>query len=221
MRSTTSEPKAKPLKRPSQARAKFTVQAIFDAYVRIWQRDGWQRITTRAVALETGIAVGTLYDYFPNKTAMHSGYMRYCIESLIAKVDSQVTHAEGLDWQSRLQGLLQILCGVDRSGLPWFHPDMLDLEPSIAELKHQQRAHQELNQMWQRVFQACPDLPRVPDPATIEALHLAVWGGRRYALLLQMDEAYMRQWAKQMEKLCLATIIATQQSLSATDNAGP
>ncbi|WP_394243100.1 TetR/AcrR family transcriptional regulator [Halopseudomonas laoshanensis] len=208
MRPAAPEPKARPLKRPSQARAKFTVQAIFDAFVRIWQRDGWQRITTRAVALETGIAVGTLYDYFPNKTALHSGYMRYCIESLIEKVDTQVTQAQGLSWEARLHGLLQILCGVERTDLPWFHPDMLDLEPSIAELKHQQCAHQELNQMWQRVFQACNDLPRVPSPATIEALHIAVWGGRRYALLLQMDDDYMRQWAEQMEQLCRAAIQA-------------
>ena len=63
----------KPLKRPTQGRAKMTVQAIFDTYVRIWQRDGWERVTTRAVALEAGVAVGTLYDYFPSKQALHSG----------------------------------------------------------------------------------------------------------------------------------------------------
>ena len=57
-----AQPSAKPLKRPTQARARFTVQAIYDAFVRIWQRDGWQRLTTRNVALETGISVGTLYD---------------------------------------------------------------------------------------------------------------------------------------------------------------
>ena len=65
----------RPLKRPRQARARFTVQAIYDAFVRIWQRDGWQRLTTRNVALETGISVGTLYDYFPSKTALLSGYV--------------------------------------------------------------------------------------------------------------------------------------------------
>ena len=67
----------KPLKRPAQARPRFTVQAIYDAFVRIWQRDGSAGVATRAVALETGVAVGTLYEYFPNKQALLSGYVRY------------------------------------------------------------------------------------------------------------------------------------------------
>ncbi|MEY4564772.1 MAG: hypothetical protein RLZZ618_4049, partial [Pseudomonadota bacterium] len=50
-------PGSKPLKRPTQARAKVTVQAVFDAFVRIWQREGWAGVSTRAVALETGIAI--------------------------------------------------------------------------------------------------------------------------------------------------------------------
>ncbi|MAB24373.1 MAG: TetR family transcriptional regulator, partial [Pseudomonadales bacterium] len=68
-KSTPLYPRPKPLKRPTQSRAKATVQAIFDTYVRIWQRDGWERLTTRAIALEAGVAVGTLYDYFPSKQA--------------------------------------------------------------------------------------------------------------------------------------------------------
>src|SRR6188474_3749569 len=82
-------PAAKPLKRPSQARARFTVQAIYDAFVRIWRRDGWERLTTRAVALETGISVGTLYEYFPNKLALLSGYVRHSVEVLVEAVDRE------------------------------------------------------------------------------------------------------------------------------------
>jgi len=75
--------RAKPLKRPSQRRAKFTVQAIYEAFVRIWQRGGAQAATTRAVALEAGCSVGTLYEYFPNKEALLSGYVRHTIEVLL------------------------------------------------------------------------------------------------------------------------------------------
>ena len=106
----TAAAPAKPLKRPSQARAQFTVQAIYDAFVRIWQRDGWARLTTRAVALETGISVGTLYDYFPNKQALLSGYVRHCIDALLARVHSDVVLAAsdglldfvGATWTERL-----------------------------------------------------------------------------------------------------------------------
>ena len=203
------EPRHKPLKRPTQARAKFTVQAIYEAFVRIWQRDGWERLTTRAVALEAGVAVGTFYDYFPSKTALYSGYVRHCIESLVQAVDEQAVQPGDLGWQQRIHRLVRLVCGVDRSVNAWFHHDMLALEPGIAEPKHQRRAYDELAAMWQRVFDACTDLPQQPSPGTIEALHLAVWGGRRYAMLVQLDHDRMQAWAGEVEQLCHAVIQRT------------
>jgi len=201
-------PRAKPLKRPKQARARFTVQAIYDAYVRIWQRDGWDRLTTRNVALETGIAVGTLYDYFPSKEALHSGYVRHCIEGLIRAVEQQAVEPDNMAWETRVRRVVSILAGIERDDLSWFHPDMLQLEPYIADQKHQRRAYEELLAMWHRVFAACPEIAdRIP-PATIEALHLSVWGGRRYAMLVRLDEPGMVQWAVQTERLCCATVAA-------------
>ncbi|MBX3620505.1 MAG: TetR/AcrR family transcriptional regulator [Rhizobacter sp.] len=201
---------AKPLKRPTQARAKVTVQAIFDAFVRIWQRDGWARLTTRAVALEAGVAVGTLYDYFPSKTALQSGYVRHCIESLILAVDTQAVQPAGLAWRERVHRLVQLACGVSDAPPSWFHPDMLAIEPQVAEPKHQRRAHEELCVMWQRVFDACTDLPRRPSPKTVQALHLAVWGGRRYAMLVQLGDAPLRRWAAEMERLCRLALLAPE-----------
>ncbi|WP_148861024.1 TetR/AcrR family transcriptional regulator [Marinobacter fonticola] len=194
-------PRVKPLKRPRQARARFTVQAIFDAYVRIWQRDGWNKLTTRKVALETGVAVGTLYDYFPSKEALHSGYVRHCIEQLIARVDEQVVAPDDMPWRARIQRLIRLLCGQESPA--WFHPDMMDLEPRIADSRLQQRAYDELLGLWQRVIDACDDLAPVA-PETVEALHLAVWGGRRYGLLVRLDAKRMARWAAEMERLCIA-----------------
>jgi len=199
----------KPLKRPSQARARFTVQAIYDAFVRIWRRDGWQKLTTRAVALETGISVGTLYEYFPNKLALLSGYVRHGLEALVQAIEREAVQPAGLDWQQRVQQLVRLVCGVDAPELPWFHPDMLTLEAQIAEAKHHRRAYDELLAAWQRVLQACTDLPAQPPSETLRALHLAVWGGRRYALLLQLDETQAREWAAQMQRICVASIAST------------
>ncbi|MFA5676966.1 MAG: TetR/AcrR family transcriptional regulator [Pseudomonas sp.] len=204
---TTPTSRSKPLKRPTQARARFTVQAIFEAYVRIWQRDGWEGLTTRAVALEAGVAIGTLYDYFPSKEALHSAYVRHCMETLIAAVDEQAVQASGLSWQQRIGLVVRLLCGLHE--LSWFHPDMLALEPRIAEQKHQQRAWAEFIDLWRRVFDACADLPVRPDDSLIEALHLAVWGGRRYAMQLRLDEPRLQQWAAEMEQLCLSRLNST------------
>ena len=217
MSTAPATPKAKPLKRPTQARAKVTVQAIFDAFVRIWQRDGWSRLTTRAVALETGIAIGTLYDYFPSKTALLSGYVRHCIEALLRTVDENAVLPPDLPWRERLHRLVKLAGGVDHQDLPWFHRDMMVLEAEIAEPKHQRRAHEELTAMWQRVFDACTDLPHPPSPATVEALHLAVWGGRRYATLVQLDAAHKARWVDEMERLCVAALLSAPGPTTQTD----
>ena len=197
---------ARPLKRPRQARARFTVQAIYGAFVRIWQRDGWDKLTTRNVALETGIAVGTLYDYFPNKTALLSGYVRHCIEALLAAIERDAVQPAGLPWEQRIHRLVRLVCGVDAPELPWFHPEMLALEAQMAEPRDHRRAHEELAAAWGRVLAACTDLAHPPGPEIAQALHLSAWGGRRYVLLLQLDAAAMRQWADGVEQLCCAAI---------------
>ncbi|WP_328186648.1 TetR/AcrR family transcriptional regulator [Marinobacter sp. OP 3.4] len=194
-------PRNKPLKRPRQARARFTVQAIYDAYVRIWQRDGWDQLTTRKVALETGIAVGTFYDYFPSKEALHSGYVRHCIEELLQRIEERVITPDNLDWRQRLRGLIRHLAGLE-SDRTWFSPDMMRLEPIVADPRHQQRAYDELLGIWHRTLAACPDLSPGPSAETVEALHLAVWGGRRYALHVHLDVARVESWATEMERFC-------------------
>lgn len=196
----------KPLKRPSQARARFTVQAIYDAFVRIWQRDGWDRLTTRAVALETGISVGTLYEYFPSKLALLSGYVRHGVERLVAAIDREAVAPRGLAWQVRLRQAVRLTCGVDAPELAWFHPDMLALEGQVAEPKHHRRVHDELLAVWTRVFAACDDLAHPPASETVRALVMALWGGRRYALLLQLDLDSARAWAAEMDRWCVGAV---------------
>lgn len=186
-------PRPKPLKRPAQARAKFTVQAIYDSFVRIWQRDGWTRLTTRAVALETGVSVGTLYEYFPNKQAMLSGYVRHCIESLVAALAQRPI---------TIERVVRLICDPAGERMPTFDAQMLDLEHEIAEPKHHRRAYDELLAAWHSALAAAGCHA---DPARIEALFVAAWGGRRYMLLVQPPLA-AQAWVAQMQHVCAASL---------------
>ncbi len=203
-----SAPPAKPLKRPSQARARFTVQAIYDAFVRIWRTEGWERLTTRAVALETGISVGTLYEYFPNKQALLSGYVRHGMDVVLKIIDKQVVQANDAPWQERLHHLLRLTLGIDAPELPYYDAQMLALEPHIAELKHQRRVHQELLAVWSKALHACADLPQPPSARTVHTLFLSAFGGRRHLLLIHADVATARAWAAELERHCRLVLSA-------------
>ena len=65
-----SQQRALPRKRPLQARARQTVEAIVEAAARILESQGRDRLTTNAVAERAGVSIGTLYQYFPDKEAL-------------------------------------------------------------------------------------------------------------------------------------------------------
>jgi AcrR family transcriptional regulator len=59
-----------PRKSPVQARSAASVDAILEATIQVLLNVGKQRLTTTRVALRAGVSVGTLYQYFPNKSAL-------------------------------------------------------------------------------------------------------------------------------------------------------
>ena len=171
----------RPHKRPSQARSQFTVQTLYDAFVRIWSRSGPEAVTMRTVAEASGYAVGTLYEYFPNREALLSGYVRHCLEDLCRRM----LEADGdstLPWRARLRRVVGEALDENHAA-PYFDSHMVLLESTIADGQDHQKAFTRLCETWQTLLRGWPDLPPVDD-AVVELLLLNLWGGRRYAILL-------------------------------------
>src|SRR5271156_5736168 len=59
-----------PRKSPVQARSAASVDAILEATIQVLLSVGKERLTTTRVALRAGVSVGTLYQYYPNKSAL-------------------------------------------------------------------------------------------------------------------------------------------------------
>lgn len=57
-------------RRPTQMRARLTVEAVLDASVKLLKRDGADAITTNRVAEVAGVSIGSVYQYFPDKHAI-------------------------------------------------------------------------------------------------------------------------------------------------------
>ena len=57
-------------KAPQQARSNALVEAVLEAAIQVLASDGARRFTTARVAERAGVSVGSLYQYFPNKSAI-------------------------------------------------------------------------------------------------------------------------------------------------------
>ena len=57
-----------------------TRQRILEVATALLARDGWQRTTTRAIALEAGIATGTIFNYFPTKESIAAALIAEALE---------------------------------------------------------------------------------------------------------------------------------------------
>jgi len=71
-----------PRKSPVQARSTASVEAILEATVQVLVAVGKERLTTTRVADRAGVSVGTLYQYFPNKTALLQAALRRHLEAV-------------------------------------------------------------------------------------------------------------------------------------------
>jgi AcrR family transcriptional regulator len=79
--------RSEPRKSPVQARSTASVDAILKATVQVLLKVGKEKLTTTRVAARAGVSVGTLYQYFPNKSALLRAAMRLHMEEILAEVD--------------------------------------------------------------------------------------------------------------------------------------
>ncbi len=78
----------KPRKRPVQARSTASVAAILEATLQVLLEVGKERLTTTRVAARAGVSVGTLYQYFPNKSALLQAVLRDHLEGVARAVEA-------------------------------------------------------------------------------------------------------------------------------------
>ena len=98
-------------KNPSQARARDTIEVIFEATARILERAGRRGLSTNAIAELAGISIGSLYHYFPSKEAVLVAMARRELEAhgmAVRQAMSQTSTAAALEPERQVvRALLQ------------------------------------------------------------------------------------------------------------------
>jgi AcrR family transcriptional regulator len=84
-----------PRKLPVQARSAASVEAILAATIQVLLSVGKDRLTTTRVALRAGVSVGTLYQYFPNKSALLRAALERHLDEVTTAIERVCREQEG------------------------------------------------------------------------------------------------------------------------------
>src|SRR4051794_35812262 len=96
-----------PRKLPLQARSTASVDAILEATVQVLLDLGKERLTTTRVASRAGVSVGTLYQYFPNKSALLQAALKRHMEGVTDAVEQACREQKGKSLESMATALVQ------------------------------------------------------------------------------------------------------------------
>jgi len=118
-------------KRPRQARSEGMVAAILEAAARILETEGLDGLTTNTVANRAGVSVGSLYQYFPGRSAILAELTRRERANLATRIQAVSADARNQSLETALRRLIDAAIGhqLDRPALA----RALDyIEPSLA-----------------------------------------------------------------------------------------
>jgi AcrR family transcriptional regulator len=76
-----------PRKSPVQVRSTASVDAILEATIQVLLNVGKEQLTTTKVALRAGVSVGTLYQYFPNKSALLQAALKRHMDEITGAIE--------------------------------------------------------------------------------------------------------------------------------------
>jgi len=97
-----SNPVAKPRKRPLQTRSRETVAVILEATARILEAEGLEAANTNAIAARAGVSIGSVYQYFPDKSAIFAELIHKAEADLGDNLEMLLARTAGLALEERV-----------------------------------------------------------------------------------------------------------------------
>lgn len=110
----TSQPLVKMRKKPRQARAAATLDAIVEAAAQLLRKEGEEAVTTARVAERAGVSIGSIYQYFPNRDAILVALIRREREAIGAEVARKIAEIEPQSGEEIVRAIIATLVAAFR-----------------------------------------------------------------------------------------------------------
>jgi AcrR family transcriptional regulator len=164
-------------KSPRQQRAKMTVLALEQAFVRVLMLHGdFQKIRVREVVELAGVGIGTFYDYFRNLQDLAASAMRTRRDQLIDALRQTILEQAQAPLPTLIDAMLDD--GVDAAlKQPKEWAALLLIERQVDDLRGFQAFHQGLQQTWaEALTRRCPHLSAQQIGAMAAMVHAITYG---------------------------------------------
>lgn len=96
------------VKSPTQERSKQTVSSILEACARIIAREGYFAVTTDKIAVEAGVSIGSLYQFFGNKESVVSALIKQLIDDDRRYFFEKLAPLEATPREEKISKMLEI-----------------------------------------------------------------------------------------------------------------
>jgi AcrR family transcriptional regulator len=157
------QPRTAPRKRPRQARSKATVDTILDATTRVLVKQGFDGLSTNAVAATAGVSIGSLYQYFPNKEALVLALIERHVEEMNAAILAELTRVAKLPLAEAARCVVELTIRAHAID-PDLHRVLTEQVPRIGKLARLREVDEICHRMVAGLLAARRDEIAIRDP---------------------------------------------------------
>jgi len=179
---------SEPRKSPVQARSTASVDAILKATVQVLVRVGKEKLTTTLVAARAGVSVGTLYQYFPNKTALLRAALRLHVEEILCEVEQVCVTQSGKPVEQMAEALAMAFLAVKMRD-PKKSRALYAVSSDVEGAKITAGAVTRVNQTIVGLLQSAPEVLTTDLQLMATVLQSTIAGVKRQLLESNMPEA--------------------------------
>lgn len=152
-----------PRKRPRQARSRATVDTILEATTRVLVKQGFDSLSTNAVAAAAGVSIGSLYQYFPNKEALVSALIDRHMEEMNTAILAELTRVAKLPLAEAARAVIELTIRAHAID-PELHRVLTEQVPRIGKLARLRELDEICHRMIAGLLAARKDELAIRDP---------------------------------------------------------
>ncbi|NUR32070.1 MAG: TetR/AcrR family transcriptional regulator [Catenulispora sp.] len=161
---TTPAVTTRPLRRvPVQGRSVARVQRMLDACAELIDEVGYEGLTTTLLAERAGVAIGSVYQFFPDKRAIVQALTLRNVEAYLARLAERIPAGELTDWWDGVDAGIEEYIELHRT-VPGFRTlhfgDVVDVHLIDADRDNNEVIADHLAELLVR-YHAVPDQPRL------------------------------------------------------------